>query len=276
AVLLQAFHRGDLRALGLDREDGAGLHRLAIEQHRASAAVGGVAADVRAGQAQVLAEQVDEKQSRLDLHAVRSAVDGQLDVMRGHGYRPPARSTAFFSARAASTRAISRLYSTVPRRSAVGAAASAARRAASAMLASLGLFPIRTPSAAAARAGTGPALVRARPTCAKLPVPSSVTCAAAAAVAKSPTLRSSFMYAPLDRFGGTGMRISVRISSAASAVANSPVKKRSIGIVRSPSGPCATTIARSASIVAGWSLAGSPCARFPPTVARLRTRGSAM
>ena len=72
------------------------------------------------------------------------------------------------------------------------------------------------------------------------------------------------------------MRISVRISSAASAVANSPVKKRSIGIVRSPSGPWATTIARSASIVAGWSLAGSPCARFPPTVARLRTRGSAM
>src|SRR2546426_5168853 len=183
AVLLQAFHRGDLRALGLDREDGAGLHGLAIEQHRAGAAVGGVAADVRAGQAQVLAEQVDEKQSRLDLHAVRSAVDGQLDVMRGHGYRPPARSTAFFSARAASTRAISRLYSTDPRRSAVGDAASPAPRAASAMAASFTPFSIRASSAAPARPRTGPALVSAIPTCAKVPAPSSVTWAAAAAVA---------------------------------------------------------------------------------------------
>src|SRR5437870_13357240 len=163
AVLFQAFHRGDLRALGLDREDRARLHRIAVEQHRAGAAVRGVAADVRAGQAQVLAEQVDEKQSRLDLHAVRSAVDGQLDVMRGHGYRPPARSTAFFSARAASTRAISRLYSTVPRRSAVGAAASAARRAASAMLVSAAPFPSRQSSAGVERTRTGPAFLRARP-----------------------------------------------------------------------------------------------------------------
>src|SRR5437899_11440440 len=182
SVLLQAFHRGDLRALGLDGEDRARLHRIAVEQHRAGAAVRGVAADVRAGQAQVLAEQVDEQQPRLDLHAVRSAVDGQLDVMPGHGYQPPARSTAFFSARTASTRAIPRLYSTDPRRSAVGDAASAARRAASAMAASLTLFPIRASSAAEARAGTGPALVSAIPTCAKVPAPSSVTWAAAAAV----------------------------------------------------------------------------------------------
>src|SRR5207237_8105878 len=177
---------GDRRALGLHGEDGAGLHGFAVDQHGAGAAMRGVAADVRAGQAEGLAQEVDEEQPRLDLDAVGNAVDGQLDVMPGHGYRPPARSTAFFSARAASTRAISRLYSTDPRRSAVGDAASAARRAASAMRASSARFPRRTSSAAEARTGTGPALVRARPTCAKWPAPSSVTWAAAAAVGWSP------------------------------------------------------------------------------------------
>src|SRR6266850_1744663 len=159
AVLLQALHGADLRAVRLDREHRARLHRLAVEQHGAGAAVRGVAADVRPGQAQVLAQEVDEQQPGLDPELVRGAVHRHPDLVCGHGHRPPARSTAFFSARAASTRPISRLYSTEPRRSALGDA---------------------------------------------------------------------------------------------------------------------TASARSASMVAGWSLAGSPCARFPPTVARLRTSGSAI
>src|SRR6266850_2461045 len=56
-------------------------------------------------------------------------------------------------------------------------------RAASAMLASLARRPVRNVSASAARAGIGPALVSARPTRSNAPLPSSVTWAAAAAVA---------------------------------------------------------------------------------------------
>ena len=57
---------------------------------------------------------------------------------------------------------------------------------------------------------------------------------------------------------------------------NSPWKKSSTPITRSPSGPVATICALSAIMVAGWSLAGSPCATFPQIVARFRTSGSAI
>ena len=55
-----------------------------------------------------------------------------------------------------------------------------------------------------------------------------------------------------------------------------PWKKSSTPMVRSPSGPVATMVALSAIMVAGWSLAGSPCATLPQMVARFRTSGSAM
>src|SRR5262249_44585334 len=151
-------------SVGLHRQHRARLHRLAVEQDGADAAVGGVAADVRAGQAQVLAQEVHEEQPGLDLELLGSAVHRHLDVVGRHGHLPPARSTASFSARAVSTRAISFLYSTVPSRSSDGDAASAALRAPSAMLLSVALRPVRNDSAAAARIGTGPALVSARPT----------------------------------------------------------------------------------------------------------------
>src|SRR5258707_5473035 len=47
AALLQALDRGDLRAVGLHREHGAGFDRLAVEVHRAGAAVARIAADMR-------------------------------------------------------------------------------------------------------------------------------------------------------------------------------------------------------------------------------------
>src|SRR5258708_3077213 len=48
AALLQALDRRDLRAIGLHREHGARFHRVAVQNHRARAAVRGIAADVRA------------------------------------------------------------------------------------------------------------------------------------------------------------------------------------------------------------------------------------
>ena len=63
----QALHRADLVPVGLDGEHGAGLDRAAVHQHRARAAVGGVAAHVRAGQPQSPADQVGEQQPGLHL-----------------------------------------------------------------------------------------------------------------------------------------------------------------------------------------------------------------
>jgi hypothetical protein len=60
----------------LDREHGAGLDRLAVEQDRARAAARGVAADVGPGQSQILPDQVNQQQPGLDLGAVGSAIDG--------------------------------------------------------------------------------------------------------------------------------------------------------------------------------------------------------
>ena len=126
AVLLQALDRHELLAVGLHREHRARLHRAAVHEHGAGAAVRGVAADVGAGQPQILAEQVDQQQARLDVGLVLLAVDGELDHASSAHFLPSARSTARRSARAVSTRTRSLLYSADPRRSSLGWAASAA------------------------------------------------------------------------------------------------------------------------------------------------------
>ena len=76
----EALDRGHLVAVGLHREHRAALHRLPVDQHRAGAAVGGVAAGVGAGQPQPLAEQVGEQQPRLDVGGALAAVDGDGDA----------------------------------------------------------------------------------------------------------------------------------------------------------------------------------------------------
>src|SRR5256885_5147688 len=66
AALLQPLDRGDLGAVGLHGEHRARLHRVAVEDHGARAAVRGVAADVRARHAEHFANEVDEQEARLD------------------------------------------------------------------------------------------------------------------------------------------------------------------------------------------------------------------
>ena len=63
AVLLESFDCGDLTAVRLHGEHGAGLHRLLIEDHRARTAVRRVAPDVRARQPQLIPQEVDEQKS---------------------------------------------------------------------------------------------------------------------------------------------------------------------------------------------------------------------
>src|SRR4029079_2536323 len=58
-------------------EDRARLDRAAVDVHRASAALRGVAADVRSGQLQLLAQELDEQRARIDRPADGLAVDGE-------------------------------------------------------------------------------------------------------------------------------------------------------------------------------------------------------
>src|SRR5262249_31047240 len=192
AGLFEPFDGSDLAAIGLHCEHGTGLDRLTVQNDGARTAVRGVTADVGSRQPKHLADQMYEQQARLDLGFTRAAVDGYFDLMHRHVYSPPARASALRSARITRTRAISRLYSTEPRRSALGALASAASRPASAITASSGFLPARYAMAAVASTGVRPALVNPIPARSMLPFASSVTCTAAAAAAKSPTLRSSF------------------------------------------------------------------------------------
>ena len=59
-------------AVGLDREHGAGLDRLAVEVDGAGAAMAGLAADMRAGEVELLAQEMDQQGARLDQRFDRS------------------------------------------------------------------------------------------------------------------------------------------------------------------------------------------------------------
>src|SRR5512142_118579 len=86
---LEALDGADGAAVRLDREDGAGLHRTSVEEDGARAAVRRVAADVRAGHAERLADEVDEEQAGLDRRILLLAVDRDADGVRvGHGSAP--------------------------------------------------------------------------------------------------------------------------------------------------------------------------------------------
>ena len=67
AALREALDRRHLGAGGLEREYGAALHRAAVDEHRAGAALARVAADVSAGQPQPVAQRMDEQRPPLDL-----------------------------------------------------------------------------------------------------------------------------------------------------------------------------------------------------------------
>jgi hypothetical protein len=74
--LRHAFDGKDLAAFSLYRKDGAGLDGLAVEIDGAGTAMGGVAADMRTGQAQMLAQEVDQQRARFDLCGDLAAIDG--------------------------------------------------------------------------------------------------------------------------------------------------------------------------------------------------------
>src|SRR5690606_39012287 len=80
AVGRQTFDRGDGGSVRLDGEHGAGLDRLAVDQHRASPAVAGFAADVGAGEALILTQEVDQQSSWFHLGGDAASVDRHRDL----------------------------------------------------------------------------------------------------------------------------------------------------------------------------------------------------
>src|SRR4051812_48667133 len=64
---LHPLDRADVGAVGLDRQHRAALHGLAVDRDRAGAALARITADVGAGELEVLAEELDEHPSRLDV-----------------------------------------------------------------------------------------------------------------------------------------------------------------------------------------------------------------
>ena len=130
-------------------------------------------------------------------------------------------------------------------------------------------------SASSTRTAVGPAAESATPAARIVPSAFSETCTAAAAVAKSPTLRSTFWYEPAVRSSGTGNSAASAISPSPTAVVKLSTRKSSIGTRRVPALPRTTTSARDASATAVQSPAGSLWHKLPTTVPIWRTTGSA-
>ncbi len=75
AAVGEAFNRCNLLAFGGGGEGQAGVHALAVDMHRARAALAMVAAFFAAGQADMLAERVEKRRARVEVQLVIDAVD---------------------------------------------------------------------------------------------------------------------------------------------------------------------------------------------------------
>ena len=91
ALLAHSLDRLDLGAVRLDGEQRARLDRLTVEVDRARAAVGRVAADVRAGEAERFTQEVDQEQAGFDVGALLSTIDGHRDPYGTSHASPPSR-----------------------------------------------------------------------------------------------------------------------------------------------------------------------------------------
>jgi hypothetical protein len=80
----EAFDGDDLAAVAFDAEDQAGENRLAVEQHGARAAFAQLAPVLRAAQAGVLAEHLQQRLVAVEGDLGPLAVDGDYDLGARH------------------------------------------------------------------------------------------------------------------------------------------------------------------------------------------------
>ena len=79
-LLRETFDGLDRAARAGDRERHAGVHRLAVHEHGAGAARPFVAHALRAGEPEHLAQRVEERAMRRNVHADAPAIDLERDV----------------------------------------------------------------------------------------------------------------------------------------------------------------------------------------------------
>ena len=89
-------------AAGLLGQQDAGVHRLAVEQHRADAAFGLEAILLGAGHAELAAQHVQQRPVRLDQQLMALAVDRELERLARHAAGLSMRWTQAASARSTS------------------------------------------------------------------------------------------------------------------------------------------------------------------------------
>src|SRR5882724_5308047 len=203
----------------------AGPHGLAVQHHRAGAADAVLAADMRPGQAQLVPQPVDERQSRGHLRLAPLAVHFDADLVQGLAHCRLAFSRASRSARAASTRARWRRYSLDACKSPPGSVSFAAPSAAFSIASSSSLVPTRRAAIFGNASGVPPAPPRPNAARTQRPFPSRATWAAAATIAKSPWRTEISVNAePVCRQVQAGQWISSRHSSGRAEVIIGPEK----------------------------------------------------
>ena len=95
AVLRQSFNRLDPRSVGLDREHHAALHQHTVHEYRAGTAVSRVAADVTAGEIEIVADEMDQEAPGIDLALEALPVDVDRDRLARDGvHQLPLRACA--------------------------------------------------------------------------------------------------------------------------------------------------------------------------------------
>jgi hypothetical protein len=83
-VLCQSLDRGDLATVLHHRQGQAGIDALAVDQHRAGAALAAVAPLLGTGQSELVAQRVEQADAWLDQQLVFGAVDAQSQGLRGN------------------------------------------------------------------------------------------------------------------------------------------------------------------------------------------------
>ena len=277
-----AFDGLDLVAIRLDREDGARLGALAVEVDRAGAAVARVAADVRAGQAERVAQEVDEQETGFDVRLLGRPVDGDADVLGAHRWSVSLRvGECALDGRAGGPEGHLRghrplVFDGTPD---IAAGICSARRRPhrpGGTGASDGALPIRIASASVAAngdrgdpghadAGALDRPVRIQPDEDGDPDRGEVA-----------DLALELLVRAAGDLGRRDSRIWVRTSVGSIAVVKVSRKNSRAWIVRSPAWLVQTIVALVARRNAGQSDAGSAWAIEPPIVPQLRTCGSPM
>src|SRR5579859_8141215 len=256
-------------AIRLDREHQARPDRLPVQLDRARPAHSVLAAEVRAREPGVVADEVRQQQASLNL----AQHDATVDLHRNAAAHPTlllARWAALASAR--SVIVLNRLtrYSVPPCRSEVGCSPRTASAAAAWIAGSSSWAPLSRSSAARGRTGAGPAATSAMVAASHRPSRPSFTVTAAPPSAKSPCRRANSTNAEPVAWSWAGTSTEVTSSSGAREVVNSATKNFCQPRTREPRLERTWNRASRAAKAAGSSAAGSACATDPPTVPRLR------